>query len=94
MRFQRLATFGALALAGLVSGCAVYPAYPVAQPVVYASPGVYTSPGVVYAQPAPVVVAPPPVYYGPAVYPSISIFGRFGSGGHRHYHGGYGRGRH
>lgn len=78
MSFKRLATLGTLALAALVSGCAVYPAYPVAQPVVYTS-----QPSVVYAQPAPVVVAPPPVYYGPAFYPSISIFGRFG-GGHRH----------
>jgi hypothetical protein len=32
-----------------------------------------------------VMVAPAPVYYGPAVYPSISIYGRFG-GGHRHHH--------
>lgn len=84
MSFQRLATLGALALAGLVSGCAVYPAYPVAEPVVYAHPGV------VYAHPAPVVVAPAPMYYGP----SISIFGRFGGGGHRHHHGGRGHGRH
>lgn len=85
MSFKRLATLGALALAALVSGCAVYPAYPVAEPVVYASPGV------VYGQPAPVVVAPPPVYYGPAVYPSISIFGRIGGGGHRHHHRGHRR---
>lgn len=81
MIFKRLAIVCVLAVTGFVSGCAVYPypAYPVA----------YGDPNVVYAQTAPVVVAPAPVYYGPAypaIYPSISIHGRFGSGGHRHGH--------
>lgn len=80
MTFKRLATFGALAIAAFVSGCAVYP-YPATGQVVYGGPNA------VYAQPAPVVVAPAPAYYyGPAFYPSISIHGRFGGGGHRHHH--------
>lgn len=80
MTFKRLAMFGAVAIAAFVSGCAVYP-YPVTGQVVYGQPTV------VYAQPAPVLVAPAPTYYyGPAFYPSISIHGRFGKGGHRHHH--------
>ncbi|TFZ06099.1 hypothetical protein EZ313_05490 [Ramlibacter henchirensis] len=91
MNIRRIAiTAAALAAAGLLGGCAVYPAQPAytsypSAPVVYSSsPGVAPAPVVV--APAPVYVAPPPVYYGPAVYPSISlgIFGRFG--GHRHHH--------
>ena len=80
-----------LATAGLLGGCAVYPAYPAytsypSAPVVYSN-GVPVAPAPVVVAPAPVYVAPPPVYYGPAFYPSISLgfFGRFG-GGHRHRH--------
>ena len=90
MNTRTVASIAALAAAGMLGGCAVYPAQPVytsypSAPVVYSSaPGVAPAPVVV--APAPVYVAPAPVDYGPAVYPSISrgIFGRFG--GHRHHH--------
>ena len=89
MNYKRLGTAGALIVTCLVSGCAVYP-YPVGGPVAYGQP-VYGEATTVYAQPAPMVVQPAPVYYGPAypaIYPSISIFGRFGGGGGgRHWHG-------
>ncbi|HSW19921.1 MAG TPA: hypothetical protein VLJ86_22070 [Ramlibacter sp.] len=90
MNYKRLGTAGALIGSCLVSGCAVYPYYP-AGGQVYAQPQYqYGDPNTVYAQPAPVMVAPAPVYYGPAypaIYPSISIFGRFG-GGRDHWRGG------
>ena len=83
-----------LAMAGLLGGCAVYPAYPAytsypSAPVVYGGNGVPVAPAPVVMAPAPVYVAPPPpVYYGPAFYPSISLgfFGRFGGHGHGHRH--------
>jgi hypothetical protein len=66
------------AVATLLSGCAVYPAGPVAGP----------PPGVVYSAPVPVGVAPAPypygypyVYdaYGPAYYgPPVFFTGSFG----------------
>jgi hypothetical protein len=91
MNTRIVALAATLAGAGLLGGCAVYPAQPAyatypSAPVVYSSaPGVAPAPVVV--APAPVYVAPPPAYYGPAFYPSIhlGIFGRFG-GGHRHHH--------
>lgn len=90
------------AVAGLLGGCAVYPAYPAytsypSAPVVYGNgapvaPATTVAPAPVVVAPAPVYVAPPPpVYYGPAFYPSISLgfFGRFGGHGHGHRHGGH-----
>jgi hypothetical protein len=77
MTMRRLLLSVALAGAALLSGCAVYP---VGAPVVYGDPGVaYGAAPVAYGA-APVVVAPAPVYYGPAVYPSISISGRYYDG--------------
>ena len=70
MTMRRLLLSAALAGAALLSGCAVYP---VGAPVVYGDPAV------AYGA-APVVVAPAPVYYGPAIYPSISISGRYYDG--------------
>lgn len=85
MTYRRLATLSVLAGAALVSGCAVYPYH--GAPVAHGAPYGY------YSQPAPVLAAPAPIYYGPAypaIYPSISIHGRFG--GHRHRHHGHGHG--
>jgi len=95
MNSKRIASVLALAAAGLLGGCAVYPAYPAYQTypaytgqVVNGNPPMVAQGGTVVA-PAPVYVAPAPAYYGgPVFYPSISIFGRFGGGGH---HGGHHR---
>ena len=58
-----------LASAMILSGCAVYPAQPVAYVApapVYVPPPVYVAPAPVYVPP-PVYVAPAPVYVPPPV---------------------------
>lgn len=87
MNTRPIASAAVVVAAALLGGCAVYPAYP-AYPayttgqVVNGNPPVVAQ-GPTVVAPAPVYVAPAPVYYGgPYFYPSISIFGRFGGGGH------------
>lgn len=94
MNASRITTGAALlAAAGLLGGCAAYPAQPAytsypSAPVVYGS-STTTAVAPVVVAPAPVYVAPPPpVYWGPAFYPSINlgISGHFGGHRHRHRH--------
>lgn len=83
MNSRPIVCAAALVAVALLGGCAVYPAYP-AYPAYTTGQVVNGNPPAM--APAPVYVAPAPVYYsGPVFYPSISIFGRFGGGGGRHW---------
>ena len=84
-RSRLFATLSVAAIASVLAGCAVYPAYPVG-----VRAGGYTAPYPAYRQSTPLLFMPQPGYYGNPYDGYSGGYGDYSGGYFGGYSGGYG----